>query len=121
MKVSKTQFLNISDKAISVGEKSNLEANEINIKTADIGTASKDGSTLFLSNSNFNEIKKAGLMAYIKKDEYGPAKIVAKNLEFKSTRYNALAQKENKIFIDGFEIPGTDINVKELYSSKDNL
>ena len=43
------------------------------------------------------------------------------NLEFKSTQYKALAQKGNKIFIDGVEMPHADINVKELYPSTDNL
>ena len=49
--VSKTKFLNISDKALSVGENSNMRANEINIKAADIAAATKDGSRLYLSNS----------------------------------------------------------------------
>jgi len=119
--VSKTQFLNISDKAISVGENSSLQANEIRIKSANIGTASKDGSILHLSNSILTGIKQAGLMAYIKKTEYGPAKIIANNLEFHSTKHKGLVQKENKISIDGIEILPTEINVKQLYSSIDNL
>jgi len=119
--VSKTQFLNISDKALSVGENSNMQAIEINIKTTDIGAASKDGSRLFLSNSVLTGIKKAGLMAYIKKAEYGPAEIVAKNLEFNSTDQRAVMEKENKISIDGIDILPTDLDVKKLYFSSDNL
>ena len=97
--VSKTQFLNISDKALSVGENSNMRANEINIKATDIAAASKDGSRLFLSNSILTGIKQAGLMAYIKKDEYGPAEIIAKNLKFNSTDQHAVVQKLSLIHI----------------------
>ena len=119
--VSKTKFLNISDKALSVGENSNMRANEINIKAADIAAATKDGSRLFLSNSILTKIKKAGLMAYIKKAEYGPAEIIAKNLEFNSTDQHAVVQKENKISIDGIAVLPTGLDVEKLYFTSDNL
>jgi len=119
--VSKTQFLNISDKALSVGENSNMRANEINIEATAIGAASKDGSRLFLSDSILTGIKQAGLMAYIKKAEYGSAEIIAKNLEFNSTDQHAVVQKENKISIDGIEILPTDLDVRKLYFPSDNL
>ena len=56
-------------------------------------------------------------MAYIKKPEYGPAKISANALEIHSTEKRAIAQKGNKITIDGIEIPSAELNVKELYTS----
>jgi len=119
--VTNSSFENISDKGISVGENSNMRANEINIKATDIGVASKDGSRLFLSNSILTGIKQAGLMAYIKKGEYGPAEIIAKNLKFNSTDQHAVVQKENKISIDGIEVLPTDLDVEKLYSTSDNL
>ena len=98
-----------------------MRANEINIKATDIGVASKDGPRLFLSNSILTGIKQAGLMAYIKKDEYGPAEIIAKNLEFNSTDQHAVVQKENRISIDGVEILPSDLDVRKLYFSSENL
>ena len=115
--VSRTFFKNISDKALSVGENSQLKASEVDINNVAIGVASKDGSQLFISDSKFTDIKKAGLMAYIKKPEYGPAKISANALEIHSTEKRAIAQKGNKITIDGIEIPSAELNVKELYTS----
>ena len=56
-------------------------------------------------------------MAYIKKLEYGPAEITAETLAFHLTEKRAIAQKGNKIIIDGIEIPSEDLNVKELYTS----
>lgn len=115
--VTRTRFKNISDKAISVGENSYLKANDVNIENVVIGAASKDGSRLFISDSKFTGIKKAGLMAYIKKLEYGPAEITAERLVFHSTEKQAIAQSGNKIIIDGIEISSEGLNVKEFYTS----
>ena len=60
-------------------------------------------------------------MAYIKKTEYGPAEIIAKNLKFNSTDQHAVVQKENKISIDGIEVLPTELDVEKLYSTSDNL
>ena len=53
--VTNSSFENISDKGISVGENSNLKATNIDIKNANIGVASKDGSLLTISDSKFSE------------------------------------------------------------------
>jgi len=113
--VSRTVFKNISDKALSVGENSQLKASEVDINNVAIGAASKDGSELFISNSKMTGIKKAGLMAYIKKPEYGPAAITAEGLEYDSKEKKAISQKGSKIIIGGKEIQSSDLNVQELY------
>ena len=115
--VINSYFENISDKAISVGENSNLKATNIDIKNADIGVASKDGSLLTISDSKFSEIRKAGLMSYIKKPEYGSAEILAKNISIESTGDKFISQSGSKITIDGVETPSVVLNVKNLYSS----
>ena len=100
-----------------MGENSHLRANDVIIENVPIGAASKDGSRLFISDSKFTGIKKAGLMAYIKKLEYGPAEITAERLVFHSTEKRAIAQSGNKIIIDGIDISSEGLNVKELYTS----
>ena len=114
--VINSYFENISDKAISVGENSNLKATNIDIKNADIGVASKDGSLLTISDSKFSEIRKAGLMSYIKKPEYESAEILAKNISIESTGDKFISQSGSKITIDGVETSSVDLNVKNLYS-----
>ena len=86
--VKEAHFVNISDKALSVGENSYLKASGLNIEDVSIGAASKDGSRLLISDSKMEGIEKAGLMAYIKKPIYGTAEIVAKDLSFNSTKNN---------------------------------
>jgi hypothetical protein len=114
--VTRGHFKNVSDKALSVGENSHLRANDVIIENVAIGAASKDGSRLFISDSKFIGIKKAGLMAYIKKLEYGPAEIRAETIAFHSTEKRAITQRGNKIIIDGIEVSSVDLNVKNLYS-----
>jgi hypothetical protein len=114
-------FDNISDKALSVGESSNMKASGLTIKNISIGAASKDGSQLFITDSKIRGTKKAGLMAYIKKLEYGPAKITADELEFYSVEKQAISQEGNKILIDGVEVSPEKLKVKELYSSTSKL
>ena len=60
-------------------------------------------------------------MAYIKKLEYGPAKITADELDFSSIEKRAISQKGNKILIDGVEVSPEKLQVKELYSSTSKL
>jgi hypothetical protein len=114
-------FDNISDKALSVGESSTMKASGLTIKNISIGAASKDGSQLFITDSKIRGTKKAGLMAYIKKLEYGPAKITADELEFYSVEKQAISQEGNKILIDGVEVSPEKLKVKELYSSTSKL
>jgi len=116
VKIINSYFENISDKGISVGENSNLTATNIDIKNADIGVASKDGSLLSISDSKFSEIRKAGLMSYNKKSEYGSPEILAKNISIESIGDKFISQNGSKITIDGVETASVELDVKKLYS-----
>jgi hypothetical protein len=65
--VENTRFINIDDKAVSVGERSHLQASGLDINGAGTGAASKDASILELKASKIHNARVAGLMAYIKK------------------------------------------------------
>ena len=66
---------NCQDKAISVGEKSNLIVNEIIINGSNIGVAAKDLSKVLVSQMEANDIN---ICADVnrKKQEFGGAKLV---------------------------------------------
>jgi hypothetical protein len=113
--VTGAYFYNISDKALSVGERSTMIAKNINAEHVGTGAASKDGSQLDISDSAIKYAENAGLMVYIKKSEFGPASINGRNLTFVGTAIQARAQKGNFITIDGAPIETEDINVEELY------
>jgi hypothetical protein len=116
--VKNTTFKNISDKALSVGEKSRMNASDVLIYNVGIAAVSKDGSVLTLDNIKIKLAKKAGLMAYIKKPEYGPATIEARNIQMESVFPLAIAQKRSHININGSNVKETNLNLKDLYATQ---
>ena len=72
--LNKIKINSAFDKAISIGEGSNVIANDLNISRAFIGIASKDLSSIKIKNSKINNTEIC-LAAYQKKAEYGPASI----------------------------------------------
>ena len=112
--VKNTSFKNISDKALSVGEKSRMTASNIIIEKTKIAAVSKDGSFLSLTDAKIKSASKAGLMAYIKKSEYGPAEIHCTNCQFDNIETVAAKRFESRITIDGKEIRAKPFTRKQL-------
>ena len=77
----------------------------------------KDDSDLNLTDSNFQDIRFAGIAAYIKKPEYGPARIQASNVRIDSAKEPILSQTGSLISLDGVVVEITDVNVDELYQT----
>ena len=99
-KISNISIFNVDDKGLSIGEKSNIYANNISISKVSIGVAVKDGSLLDMENADIS-YSDNGILAYIKKNEYSPAKANLKNINFQSTKLNFRAEASSKIFLDG--------------------
>ena len=108
----------VKDKAVSVGEKSIVSASNLFIEKSGIGLASKDSSSVTLDASHFSKIYRAALMAYIKKQEYGPSRIIATNISFEDDSMRAKVQPSNQIQLNGKEIISEEIDIKGLYSEK---
>jgi len=115
--VTDSRFQNISDKALSVGERSKMTASQVIILQSSTGAASKDGSRLDISNSAIKQVQNAGLMAYIKKPEFGPAQIEAHNLELVGPAAHARVQQGSRITIDGRAVASEDVDVDQLYKT----
>jgi hypothetical protein len=115
--VSASEFHGISDKALSVGEKSTMSASNITIDTAGTGAASKDGSALDLKDTKISNASFAGLTAYIKKPEYGPAEIIATNVAINGAQTPVLVQTGSRVQVDGEDSETQDIDVDALYET----
>jgi hypothetical protein len=115
--VEGTRFRGIGDKAISVGEASQVIVRRVSIDGATAGAVVKDGSRLDLSETDLRNVEHAGLMAYIKKPEFGPAALVAERLTFGGSFTRARAQTGNRISIDGTAVATEDIDVERLYET----
>ena len=112
-----TQFLNIADKAISVGEESYLTSAQLSIQKAGVGIVSKDGSHTTVQNSEIMETKIAGLMAYTKKSVYPLATLHAKDITFENSTPNALVQKGNEVMLGGILVEPSEFDIKKLYKT----
>ena len=81
---------------------------------------SKDLSHVTLENATIVGARIAGLAAYIKKPNYGPAAITASQITFvdvSSERYT-LVQTGSWIDLEGTRIWGVDIDVDALYQKR---
>lgn len=90
----------VYDKALSIGEYSRFYAEGVDIEKANIGLAVKDGSFAKVDNIQI-KASKFPITTYIKKKEFGPAKIELNTLY--------LIQNLNPIFIE----EGTELKIED--------
>jgi hypothetical protein len=112
-----TEFKDVSDKAISIGEQSRATAKDLRVSASGTGAAAKDGSYLLLEDSEISDAKVAALMAYIKKPEFGAAELIARNLKLTGNRTIAVAQTGSRIEIDGIPVQAEDVDVDVMYDT----
>jgi hypothetical protein len=115
--ITGTRFLNIADKAISVGEESYLISDQLSIQKAGVGIVSKDGSHTTVHNSKIMETEIAGLMAYTKKQVYPLATLHAKDITFENSTPHALVQKGNEVMLGGILVEPSEFDIKKLYKT----
>jgi hypothetical protein len=115
--ITGTQFLNIADKAISVGEESYLTSSKLSIQKVGVGIVSKDGSHVTVQNSKIMGAKLAGLMAYTKKPVYPAATLRAKDIIFKHSTPNALVQNGNEVMLSGTLVEPSEFDINKLYKT----
>jgi hypothetical protein len=87
------------------------------MEDAATGAASKDGSRLNISESTIKSTRYFGLIAYVKKPEYGSASIDARNIKFEATKIRARVQKGSYLSLEDNQIKAEDIDVEQLYKT----
>lgn len=117
VRVTDSIFREVQDKALSIGEKSNLAASGITITDSGTGLASKDGSISTISEMTVSNPVFAVMLAYMKKPQYGPAQIIATDLKINNGIDLIHAQTGNVIKIDGHQVEMKDIDVDILYKT----
>ena len=80
---NEVELSNCKDKAISIGEKSRLNLNYLNVTNAMIGVVAKDDSQLKIKQASILETKICA-MAYRKKQEFGGGLILYENMKCNS-------------------------------------
>lgn len=105
-------FNKTGDKAISVGEESNVKAEGITIENSNIGVANKDNSILELKNI-IVKITKYGIASYQKKPEFGPSNTKIENIRFEEVQIPYFIEEGSVVSVDGKEV-NEKRNRKEL-------
>ena len=98
-KLNKLNLINCGDKGLSIGEKSFLYLNEINIENSNIGIASKDSSISKLNKAHLKNLKTC-VSAYNKKQEFYGSFLEIKNMECKNYVQKTDADIKSKIIIE---------------------
>ena len=105
----------LEDKGVSAGEGAEAYVEDLVATRPYFGIASKDSSRILAHNIKISEPVIAGLAAFTKKPEYGPASLTAYDIEFDNVERPTLVQTGNWIDLDGKRIWGSDVDVEGIY------
>jgi uncharacterized protein YjbI with pentapeptide repeats len=112
-------FKDIADKAVSVGESSQVKVFNCKIKGVSFGVVSKDMSaTEVLENTEIKNAKIAAFAAFQKKDWFGPASIKISNSQTIGCQKLALIQEGSQASFDGEIIETISFQTTDLYKTK---
>jgi len=101
------------DKALSVGENSQVVVIRMDIKNAEIALASKDFSILTVENVKISD-GEIGITAFQKKPEFGAASVRASGIEMSSVNTPYLIEELSTVIIDGELIAANGENLKDM-------
>lgn len=116
--VSDSKFSNIIDKAISVGEGSDVKVSNCEIENVSFGVVSKDMSTTeVFNNTEIINAKIAAFAAFQKKSSFGPASIYIRNSTISKSKKISLIQEGSSGFLNSKRISTSSFLSSDLYHS----
>jgi hypothetical protein len=101
------------DKAVSVGEKSNVSVVGMDIRRAEIGLASKDSSKIAANGVSIAD-GSIGLAGYQKKKAFGPSVIEINRLQTHNLKTEYLLEQLSLISVDGVSLQPNSLKLKKL-------
>jgi hypothetical protein len=108
-------FVQIGDKAISIGESSKAEFSDVKVTGAGIGIASKDLSFVTVNGVQFEDISSFALASYQKKPEYGPAALFVNESNFNIGR--TVVDETGELRLNGEILFSVKEDVEELFTA----
>lgn len=112
-------FEAIGDKAFSIGEGSNLVANDNHVRRAAIAVATKDRSQATFERLRVDAVEHFVAAAYVKKPEFGACNLVIQGLVWPGPApARHLCQTGCTVLVDGQRVPAEAIDVDALYAQK---
>ena len=101
------------DKAISSGEASKVIGEDLDIRRAIIGLASKDNSELTVTNVKLRGCQYPAA-AFQKKPEFGPARVDATNVEIMDAKEKSLVQLGSNVMLNGVRVPSRSLDIQKI-------
>jgi hypothetical protein len=111
--VINVQMDGIGDKGLSAGENSQMNAQFIEIRNAEIGTCSKDRSWLNLTDVQLVKAR-IGITLFMKKTEFGPAYASAERVTMEGAEIPYLVETNSQLVLDGKAYLANRANVKDI-------
>jgi hypothetical protein len=110
------RFVNLADKACSIGEQSRARIVGGEALDVGLGIAAKDASEVEVTGMTI-AARGYGLAAFVKKPEYGPARLIARDVDVRAGGLGrAIAQTGCVLELDGVEIATQDVDVEASYA-----
>ncbi len=117
--VRECTFTAIGDKGISAGENSQVAVRDCTVESAAIAVAGKDFSQVDVDGLEVLQATYYGFAVYIKKAEFGPSSVVAKNVILHDMGLgDQIVQATCDFSLNGQSFEGVPLDVKELYRQK---
>ena len=113
--IENVRFKRIHDKALSMGEGSRAQISGVRVEDAGTAVASKDASRTEVSDSEFYRIRYTAIMAYMKKSEYGPAQLIARDVVLREVGREAIAQLGSQLTLNGVEVAPETVDIDAWY------
>jgi hypothetical protein len=114
--LNKINAFNVKDKAVSGGEASILNIQNSNFKNIGVGVASKDGSSILMSNNLITNYKLFAAMSYIKKDFYSSPSLTINNSKSADLK-SYIRQFGTSMTVNDIDIPESEIDIEKLYKT----
>ena len=92
-----------------------LRGRDLDISDVGTGIASKDGSSTEVSQGRLSNVAHAAFMAYVKKTEFGPARLVVRGVHLESVGRIAVPVGDSTVEIDGKKAMRVELDVGQLY------
>ncbi len=112
--ISGVRVYSAGDKAISSGEQSMLDIENVKVFKSKLGIASKDLSIVKVRDISLTDVK-IGFLAYQKKEEYGPARISVSGAKLNKVDKKFTVAQKSVLVMDGKVIEGKDYIPSDLF------
>ena len=117
VKIMNIEVSNVRDKAVSVGEASNVSIFNSKFFDVGVGVVSKDGSRVDVSNTKIDDYKLYAAMSYLKKGYYSRPQISLLNCKIDEENTAFIRQSGSMMTVNDNEIKESFLNVEDLYKT----